>query len=447
MTINEFQEKLLAEAMGTGFKEAEVYYEKSESFRVMTFKGEIDSYETSEEGGLGFRGLYNGKMGYAYTEKIEEASIAFLIDGAKANAEVLDEDDGTDIFEGSETYAKHNFYSEELAQVPTLEKIELIKSIEAKVYAYDPRIVTLNYCALQDFSEERVMANNKGLSLNEKQNGLIIFISAVVKDGEEMKTGSCIKMTRNFAELDAEAIAKEVAEEALSSLGERSIPTKKYPIIMRHDASASLLATFAPVFSAENTQAGQSLLKGKVGEKIAADTFMLLDDPSHPDAISGSNFDGEGVATQKRAIVSNGTLETLLHNRKTAKKDGVVTTGHARKSSYKSTLTIAPLNMYIAPGNKSKEELIASVEEGIFITGLAGLHSGASTVSGDFSLAATGFHIKDGKIASAVKQMTIAGNFFDYLKDIVETGADLEFMPGGYGSPSLVVKELSVTVD
>ena len=83
----------------------------------MIFKGEIDSYETSEEGGLGFRGLYNGKMGYAYTEKIEEASIAFLIDSAKANADVLDEDDGTDIFEGSETYAKHNFYSEELAQV------------------------------------------------------------------------------------------------------------------------------------------------------------------------------------------------------------------------------------------------------------------------------------------------------------------------------------------
>ncbi|MBO0602602.1 TldD/PmbA family protein [Sporosarcina sp. E16_3] len=447
MTINEFQKKLLAEAVEMGFEEAEVYYKKSESFRVMIFKGEIDSYETSEEGGLGFRGLYNGKMGYAYTEKIEESSIAFLIDSAKANADVLDEDDGTDIFEGSETYTKHDFYSEELAQVPTLKKIELIKSIEAKVFAYDPRIVTLNYCMLQDFSEERVMANNKGLSLNEKQNGLIIYISAVVKDGEEMKTGSFSKMTRDFNELDADTIAKEVAEEALSNLGEQSIPTRKYPIIMRHDASASLLAAFTPIFSAENTQKGQSLLKGKVGEKIAAETFTLLDDPSHPDAIAGSNFDGEGVATQKRAIVSNGTLETLLHNRKTAKKDGVKTTGHARKPSYKSTLTIAPLNMYIAPGNKSKEELIASIEEGVFITSLAGLHSGVSTVSGDFSIAATGFHIKGGKIASAVKQMTIAGNFFGFLKDIEEVGADLKFMPGGYGSPSLVVKELSVTVD
>ena len=114
------------------------------------------------------------------------------------------------------------------------------------------------------------MANSKGLSLNEKQNGLIIYISAVVKDGEEMKTGSFSKMTRDFNELDPDVIAKEVAQEALSNLGEQSIPTRKYPIIMRHDASASILAAFTPIFSAENTQKGQSLLKGKVGEKIAA---------------------------------------------------------------------------------------------------------------------------------------------------------------------------------
>ena len=117
MNINEFQEKLLSEAMDAGFKEAEIYYERSESFRCTIFEGEIDSYETSEEGGLGLSGLYNGKMGYAYTEKIEEASIPFLIDSAKANADVLDEDDGTEIFEGSESYAGHSFYSEALANV------------------------------------------------------------------------------------------------------------------------------------------------------------------------------------------------------------------------------------------------------------------------------------------------------------------------------------------
>ncbi len=447
MTIIEFQEKLLAGAMDAGFKEAEVYYERSESFRCMIFEGEIDSYETSEDGGLGLRGLYNGKMGYSYTEKIEDASIPFLIDSAKANADVLDEDDGSDIFEGSENYSEHDFYSEALAQISIPEKIELIKSIEKKTLNYDPRITTLNYCVIQDFSGDRVMANNKGLSLDEKKNGLVIFVSAVVKDGDEMKTGSVVKMTRDFHSLKADEIAKEVAEEALSNLGEQSIPTRKYPIIMRHDAATSLLGTFAPIFSAENTQKDQSLLKGKIDSVIGSSAFTLIDDPFHPDSFGGSNFDGEGVATEKRTIVAEGILQTLFYNRKTAKKDGVTTTGHAYKPSYKGSLSVSPINLYIAPGEKSKDELVASVEEGVLITGLAGLHSGVSTISGDFSVAATGFHIKDGKIVSSVKQMTIAGNYFEYIKNIEEAGSDLKFSPSGYGSPSLLVKELSVTVD
>ncbi|MBK3493784.1 TldD/PmbA family protein [Viridibacillus sp. YIM B01967] len=447
MEITEFQEKLLQKAMNAGFKEAEVYYEHAESFQCMIYDGEIDSYETSEDGGLSLRGLYNGKMGYSYTEKLDDDSIPFLIDSAKANADVLDEDDGTDIYEGSNEYDDHKFYSEELSNVHIPNKIELIRSIEEKIRAYDPRIVTLDYCLLQDFSGERSMANSKGLSLTEKKNGIIIFISTVVKDGEEMKTGSYINMTRDFSSLDADEIAKEAAEEALSHLGEKSIPSRKYPIIMRHDAAASLLAIFAPIFSAEKAQKDQSLLKGKVGMQVASNFFTLLNDPFHPDAMSGSNFDGEGVATKKQSIISNGTLETLLHNRKTAKLEGCETTGHAHKASYKSTLSIAAQNMYIAPGERTKVDLIASVTEGILITDLSGLHSGTNAISGDFSVEATGFHIKDGKIASPIKQMTIAGNFFDYMKDIEETCSDLHFLPDGYGSPSLLVKELSVTVD
>ncbi|MGE7921107.1 TldD/PmbA family protein [Viridibacillus sp. NPDC093762] len=447
MKITEFQEKLLQKAMESGFKEAEVFYEKAESFQCMIFEGEIDSYETSVDGGLSLRGLYNGKMGYAYTEKTDEDSISFLIDNAKANADVLDEDDGTDIFEGSNEYTIYQSYSEELANVQTSEKIKLIKSIEEKIRAYDPRIVTLDYCVLHDFSGEQSLANSKGLSLTEKKNGLIIFVSTVVKDGEEMKTGSFRKMTRDFQSLDADEIAKEAAEEALSNLGEKSIASRKYPIIMRHNAAASLLSIFTPIFSAENAQKDQSLLKGKVGTQVASNLVTVLNDPFHPEALSGSSFDGEGVATKKQAIISNGTLETLLHNRKSAKLDGCETTGNAYKPSYKSTLSIAPQNMYIATGERTLDNLLVSVSEGILITDLSGLHSGTNTISGDFSVEATGFHIKEGKIASPVKQMTIAGNFYELMKDIEETCTDLYFLPDGYGSPSLLVKELSVTVD
>lgn len=447
MEMKQFQTTLLTAAKEAGFQEAEMYYENSTSFNCKIFEGAIDSYETSEEGGVGFRGLFDGKMGYAYTEKLEEASIAYLIDQAKENAMILDEDDGTTIFEGSDNYNTFTYYNEALEQVPTEKKIALIQSIEQKVLNYDPRITSVNYCLYQDFSEEKMLANDQGLSLNEKQNGLIIFVSAIAKEGEEIKSGMAIKLSRDFNELDAETIAKEAAEEALAQLGEQSIPSKKYPIIMRHDASASLLATFTPIFSAENTQKNQSLLKGKVGETIASPAYTVVDDPYHPLSLWGTNFDGEGVATKKQTIVEAGQLKTLFHNRKTAKKDQVETTANAQKSSYKGTLSVGPINLYIEPGTKSREELIGNLQEGVFITDLAGLHSGVNPISGDFSVAASGFYIKDGKIDVPIKQMTVAGNYFDYLKHVEAVGTDLQFAPGGYGSPSLYIKELSVTVD
>ncbi|MGE7091785.1 TldD/PmbA family protein [Lysinibacillus sp. NPDC048646] len=447
MTIAEFQEKLLQQAVDADFKEVEVYFERKTSFECKLYEGQIDSYETSEDGGLSLRGLYNGKMGYAYTEKLDDDSIPFLIDSAKANADILDEDEGIDIFEGSSEYAGHQFYSEELANIEIPEKIALLRSIEKKIRMYDPRIVTLDYCLLKEFSTERSLVNSKDLSLSQKENGLVIFISTVVKDGEELKTAGYLKMTRDFYALDVEEIAKEAAEEALANLGEKSIPSGKYPIILRYDATAALLATFMPIFSAENAQKNQSLLKGKVGQKVASDAFTLLNAPFHPKALTGSNFDGEGVATKQQAIILNGTLQTLLHNRKTAKIEGCATSGHAHKNSYKGTLTIAPQNLYVPPGKKTQADLIAAISEGILITYLSGLHSGTNTISGDFSVAATGFHIKDGKIISSVKQMTIAGNFFDLMKDIEETSSELYFLPQGYGSSSLLVKELSVTVE
>lgn len=191
----------------------------------------------------------------------------------------------------------------------------------------------------------------------------------------------------------------------------------------------------------------QSLLKGKVGQQVASKGVTLLNVPYHPDALSGGNFDGEGVATKHQAIITEGTLQTLLHNRKTAAKDSCETTGHAKRESYKDTLSIAPQNIYIAPGQDTQDTLISSLSEGVLVTNLSGLHSGTNSISGDFSVAAQGFHIQDGKLASPVRQMTIAGNFFSLLKNIEAISSDLYFLPSGHGSPSIIVKELAVTVE
>lgn len=447
MKIEKFQEKLMATGLMYGFEDMEFYYVRSERFSCQVYEGEVDQYETAVDGGISFRGLFKGKMGYAYTEKIEEDSIAYLVNKAKANAELIEEEEQDEIFAGSEDYEERDFYSEDLAKLSTADKIAFLQEVEDKVRNYDPRIKSLNACRIIENSNERMLANSKGLVLHDRRNYGAVQLSVIVNDGDETKSGFTLKVTKDFSTLDADKIAKEAAEEALSYLGEQVIPSKKYPIVFRKDAAVQILGTFVSAFSAEVAQKGRSILKDKVGATIAAPTVTIIDDPFYEDGLSSRQFDGEGVASKTCTVVEQGQLNTLLHNRKTARKAGVETTGHAYKPSYKGTLGVAPSNFYVVAGERNQEQIIADQSEAVLITKLSGLHSGADTVSGDFSVAASGFYVKDGKIDAPVKQMTIAGNFFKLLQEIEEVGSDLYVSPGGIGSPSLLVKELAVTVD
>ncbi|KAB2336053.1 TldD/PmbA family protein [Cytobacillus depressus] len=452
MRIHEFQEKLFILGEQHGFMDLELHYEKEEKFKCSLFKGEIDSYVSSEIAGVSFRGVINGKMGSAYTERLDEDSIEFLIENAKENAELNEDPIQTDLFKGSNTYPEECFYSNELAKVTIPEKIALLKEIESCIYAYDERVTGTNYFTLESGETERAIINSKGLSLQERQNHIGIIISVVVKQGEEIKTGLYINVSRDFSSFVSEQIAKQAVEEALSQLNARSVESKRYPVILRNQAAGSLLQTFSPIFSAESVQKGRSLLKDKEGETIAVPFLHIEDDPFLENGLFSKTFDSEGVATTKKAIVKDGKLVTFLHNRKTAEEAKVKSTGNAYKSSYKGSLNVSPTNFYIVPTDKSFDELISSVEEGIIVTNLEGLHSGADSVSGNFSLAAKGYFVKNGKVQYAVKQMTIAGNFFELLNNIEQIGSDLDFSfsfvaPGYIGSPSLLVKELAVTVE
>ena len=161
-----------------------------------------------------------------------------------------------------------------------------------------------------------------------------------------------------------------------------------------------------------------------------------MDDPLLPGGFASAPFDGEGSACRTKAVIENGVLKTLLHSRKTAKKAGTASTGNARRS-VSSPIRVAPTNFFFKPGEKDLDGLLADMGDGLMITELGGLRAGANPVSGDFSLIAKGFRIAGGKQGEPVEQITIAGNFYQLLKDIRAVGSDLEFRGGNIGSPSV----------
>lgn len=441
--------RIFEEGKKKGLKDMEVYIQGSNTFNLRVFKGEIDNYSISKEEGLSFRCLYNGKMGYSYTERIDETSINMLINEAVENAKVIDSEDIEEIFAGSNPYREVNSFNEELEKVSIEKEIEFTKLLEKEALEIDSRVVSVPYCMFNKKSTYTMLVNTKGLDLENKSNIAYAYVNVMVKENDDVKTSSKYVISNDFSEFDYKALAKQAVDEAISMLGAESIKSDAYSIILRNDVAADILQAFVPIFSAENVQKDLSLLKGKLNKKVANEIITIVDDPFMKGGIASCSFDSEGVATKYKKVIDKGVLTTYLHNTKTARKDGVESTGNGFKSSFKSPVSISPTNMYIENGDKSLDEMIKSIKKGILITNVEGLHSGLNTVSGDFSLASSGYEIVDGRINRPVNQITIAGNFYDLLNNILEVGNDLKFvlpMGNGFiGSPSLKIKELSVS--
>ena len=436
MDKQQFMDRLLAEAKAQGIDPAEVYFSAGSSFSAGAMNGNIDSYKVSTRQGLGLRGMYQGKMGYASTQAFDEEAIKQLIEGVKEGALLREDEGAEEIYEGDAEYPTVVSYDESLAQVPATAKLDAVLAIEKAALESVDTVKQCEGTQLSTMSGEVYLRNSYGLNLQHKDNAFIAYTGAIAKDGDSTSTGMAFKCGRDFAKLDVKKLGEEAAQEAASGLHAEPVPAGNYRMILRYDAMQSLLATFCGIFSAENAQQGLSLLKGREGEKIAADCVTLMDDPLLEGGFDSAPFDGEGVASKTKAVVENGVLKTLLHNRKTAKKQGVASTGNALRPGLSAPITVAPTNFFFKPGDKTLAELEADMSDGLVITDLSGLHAGANMTSGDFSLLSKGYLLKGGKRVQPVEQITIAGNFYDVLKNIRAIGSDLIFPASGVGSSS-----------
>ena len=427
------------------FEDMETYVEKTRAIEIAVFSGEIDKYNISDTEGLSLRGIADDKMGYSYTEKVDETSIDMLIEEAYGNGKYIDALEKEIIFSGSDKYENMDNFNENLKETPLEDKIKFAKALEKEALALDSRIVAVNYCMYNEIENSKYLMNTKGLNLEDSGNLAYSFIMVVAKEGEDTKTGSSYVISRDFTDFDYKKMAKEAVDEALSLLGAKSIKSKEYPVVFRNDAFADILGAFQSIFYAENVQKGLSLLKDKTGEQIACKNFTLVDDPFSKEGFNSSTFDDEGTATNYKEIINKGILQTYFYNWKSAIKDGVESTGNGFRNSYKSSISTSTTNLYVEKGNKSLEEILETVEHGVMITDVQGLHSGLNPVSGDYSLSAHGYEIEKGKIKRPVNQITIAGNFFETLMDIEEIGKDLRFGMNGVGTPSIKIKKLAVS--
>ncbi len=444
MNFDNLKKALAEAAEALGVKEYEIYYASSSETSVGGLNKEINSFSSGSRGGICLRLIKDGKMGYASSELMEEGEMRELVVRALENAENTDKSCDGGFFEGSPSYEDLRIKRYEPVSAGKLKSLTL--DIMDATYGESEKVTDGTEASAISASFSVAIANSKGLDLRNECGINVAIAQAVVSDKGETQADYVFAPYDETT--DIKAMAKETVEGALSLIGASLVETGKYDVIIGGKQMRSILSAFSPAFSAKNAEMGISLLKGKVGEKIASDIVTIVDDPQREGSTVGATFDAEGVATKRKYVVEGGVLKTLLHNRETAKRAGCESTANASKPSYSSPVGISPYAFSIEAGNLSMEELYERVGEGILITELKGLHAGTNAVTGDFSIESAGFMIRGGKLAEAVKSFTIAGNFFELLKNVAALSNKVEYSVGGsitsFGSPAVLIPGMSV---
>ena len=445
MVFKEFKELVIAACKDAGITEYELYYQAGSSVSVDTFQHSINEFSSSRTGGVCFRCIVGGKMGYASTEDLSAEQAKTIVRKAADSAAVLEAEEQVFLGEGGQEYEPLHIRSYDL---PTTEElINKVLETQEKIYAADPAVV--DGCQTQGMLEQSEIAicNSKGLDLSYSNSVSGLIAVGVVSNGQEMADDYQIKLGK-LDEIDTDTLVKKAVESAKVKLGGEPAPTGQYSVVFNPDAMSSLLQVYSSIFSSEAAQKGLSRLSDKEGQTIAAPMVTLVDDPFHPENPEPINFDAEGSPTHKKNIIEKGVLNTLLYNLKTAAVAGKKTTGNASKAGYDAAVGLRPFTMYLENGDMTEEALLAKAGNGVYITDLSGLHAGADPISGDFSLQSAGFMLRDGKKCEYVKSFTVAGNFYDLLKNITAIADNCCLpMPFGmttFGAPSVLVEGLSI---
>ncbi|HSG27514.1 MAG TPA: metallopeptidase TldD-related protein, partial [Candidatus Krumholzibacterium sp.] len=325
----------------------------------------------------------------------------------------------------------------------TAGKIEKVVAMEEIALSFDPSIENTEGAAYAEATGEIFISSTRGFRRRERRGLCSCSLSAVARRGEEVRSGWSYSQAGNIDALDFIRTGKEAARRTVGLLGSRPLVSGRYPVIFDGTAFSEVVYLMEQALSGEMLVKGTTVLAGKEGESVASSHLTLVDDPFLDGGCFNASFDDEGVPRRRYVLIEEGVLKGYLHNSWSARKTGGGLPGNAVRDSYKDLPVPGPSNLFVDPGRRSLDEMIADISSGIYIQNVMGMHT-ADPISGDFSVGISGLSIEKGDPAAPVSEMTISGNITDLLRGVKEVGGEMVFI-GTYGAPPVLIEGLSVS--
>jgi PmbA protein len=439
-------------ALGAGASDAEAYAAEDRGREVRAHAGEVESLTAATKRGIGIRVWVGTRAGYAYDTDLSEAGIAALGARAVELARVADEDE----FAGPPVPVRLSpemrgkgapeLSDASVAAWSTADVAELTLAVERGTLAADERVVAVEQAVYADSAETVAIASSTGIDGEYERSSAHAYVQALAEGEGSRETGFGFGLGRGPDSLDPVAIGAEGAERAASMVGAGKPASRSCSVVLDPTVAASFVAIIGRGLAASTVQRGRSPFAGRLGKGVAADAFVLHDDGLDPAGPSSAPFDGEGVACRRTTLIEGGSLDAYLYDTYTARRDETDSTGSAGRSGYRSQPSVGPSNLVVATGALSFDELLGEAGDGVFITDVAGLHSGVNPVSGAFSVGASGRAIRGGELVEPLREFTIASDLLSMLGAVRACGAEPRWVPFGapVSTPPLLIAEMTV---
>lgn len=388
------------------------------SLSLKAHAGELEEHKVTSTRVYGVRVVKDDRAGIAYSEASDPDALDSMVAQALANARFARVDAAEDIAPGNTKLATDDAEFCPLDATTVEAKVDAALHLEGELAGRD-KVRNVPYNGVQDQTVARHVFATSGRTAQARSRVCSAFAYGLLSDAGKDVLQGAQQHARRFQDLDTGWIVDTAYRRCLDLLDGEALPSKHYDILFDIEQQADLFAVFRDMFSAKTARDGINPFRDKVGERVAVEALNLRDAPGNREGLGYALFDDEGLATETTTLIDGGVLRTLVHNSATAAHFGVPNTGNAARSP-RSPLGVGLHQLEIGAGDVDETALTSG--EYLEVVDLAGLHSGANPVSGDFSFGASGFLCRDGKRTRPVRNITVAGNFYEMLTRIAAIG-------------------------
>ncbi len=437
MISREICQRVLKAAVATGADYAEIFAENTTNHAISMIANKVESIKDTVVAGAAVR-VYKGLR--SVMASTVDTSEEGLIRCAQSAADALGQGTAAiDIVLKERIYGTIHPVKVVPGSVANKEKIAILKEGYFAAREYDDSIVQVSG-NLMDVDHNILIASTEGLYAQDRQIRTRMAVSAVSDRGQGSQTGSASPGRRMGLEMfdiiDPKNIGLKAAKQAVTMAGAGYCPAGIMPVAIENGFGGVIFhEACGHSLEASQVAYGQSQFAGKLGEKIANEKVTAIDDGTIPGAWGSIDFDDEGTPAQKNILIENGILKSYMIDRFNGRRMGMESTGSSRRQSYAYVPTSRMTNTYIAAGQDRNEDIIASIENGLYAASMGG--GSVNPVTGEFNFSVTeGYLIRNGKICEPVRGATLVGKGSEIIQNIDMVGTEVDQAQGMCGSSS-----------